>query len=55
MARSLTIQHEETPSTSPLLTGFLLFVVAWMMTAAVVRGAYEGGPELSNTPASLLP
>lgn len=35
MARSLTVKHEETPSTNPLLTVFLLIAVAWMTVAAI--------------------
>ena len=36
MARSLTIKHEETVSTSPLLNMFLLFAIAWMALSALV-------------------
>lgn len=35
MARSLTVQHEERATTSPLLTGFLLLAAAWLMLAAM--------------------
>lgn len=35
MARSLTIQHEERATTSPLLTGFLLLAAAWLLLAAL--------------------
>lgn len=41
MARSLTVQHEENPSTSPLLTGFLLFAVAWLVLGTFLAGAAE--------------
>lgn len=35
MARSLTIQQEETARTSPLFTGFLLFAVIVLMVGAL--------------------
>jgi hypothetical protein len=38
MARSLTIQHEETATTSPLFTGFLLLSVAWLLASALTSG-----------------
>jgi len=38
MARSLTIKHEETASTSPLFTGFLLLSVAWLLAGALTSG-----------------
>ena len=38
MARSLTVHHEETASTSPLFTGFLLLSVAWLLAGAVFGG-----------------
>ncbi len=38
MARSLTIKHEETASTSPLFTGFLLLCVAWLLASAFASG-----------------
>lgn len=43
MARSLQIQHEENVSTSPLLTGFLLFAVFWLAVGAVVSMAADAG------------
>lgn len=36
MARSLTVQHEENPSTNPLLTGFLLLAAAVLMASALL-------------------
>jgi hypothetical protein len=38
MARSLTIKHEETATTSPLFTGFLLLSVAWLLASALTSG-----------------
>lgn len=39
MARSLTVKHEEKPSTSPLLTFFLLLAFAWMAATAIAAGS----------------
>ena len=50
MARSLTVQHEENVTTSPLLTGFLLFAVAWMLFGAVVSANAEAPVGAVNTP-----
>lgn len=41
MARSLTIQQEDTASTNPLLTGFLLFAVGILMIGALAAAQYE--------------
>jgi len=35
MARSLTVKHEEKPSTTPLFTAFLLLACAWMAATAL--------------------
>lgn len=35
MARSLTITRESKASTSPLMTGFLLLAVAWLLLSAL--------------------
>lgn len=35
MARSLTIQQEESASTTPLLTGFLVLAVSLLLLGAV--------------------
>jgi hypothetical protein len=43
MARSLTIKHEETATTSPLLTGFLVFAMAWLLVTAVSGYASDIG------------
>lgn len=56
MARSLTIQQEETPTTSPLLTGFLAFVILWMLlgTLTAASAGSTGVEELPVPEASLL-
>lgn len=41
MARSLTITKEETPSTSPLLTAFLLLAFGWLGLSGVVAMAND--------------
>lgn len=41
MARSLTVEHEEHVTTSPLLTGFLIFAVFWLAIAGIVAGSAE--------------
>ena len=41
MARSLTITQEETASTNPLLTGFLLFAVGWMLLGGLAAMAVD--------------
>lgn len=38
MARSLTIKHEETATTSPLFTGFLVLSVIWLLASALAGG-----------------
>ena len=44
MARSLTVQPEENVSTSPLLTGFLIFAVACLLLAGVFGAAPSDPP-----------
>ncbi len=44
MARSLTVKHEETPATSPLLTAFLLLACAWMAASALSAASADAGP-----------
>ena len=41
MARSLTVKHEETTGTSPLLNAFLLIALAWLIGAAFTANASE--------------
>jgi len=54
MARSLTIKPEEGASTSPLLTGFLLFAVAWLLLAAVAGYAGDVGTPSAEAPAPIV-
>lgn len=42
MARSLVIKHEEKPSTSPLLTAFLLLAFAWLAASAIAAASSDG-------------
>lgn len=44
MARSLTVKHEETPGTNPLLTGFLV-IAALVLLANALQAA-----PTANTP-----
>lgn len=39
MARSLTVQHEEDVSTSPLLWGFLALAALWLVAATFVAAS----------------
>lgn len=41
MARSLTIKHDEKPSTSSLLNIFLLLAVGWMAITALVASTAD--------------
>ncbi|MCB9742204.1 MAG: hypothetical protein H6741_18565 [Alphaproteobacteria bacterium] len=53
MARSLTVKHTETPGTSSLLNGFLVFAFGWLLISMLVAGATASpmdGPE----PAAVL-
>lgn len=49
MARSLTIQHEEKVTTSPLLNLFLLLAFGWMLITAVVASTADAG-EVADAP-----
>lgn len=44
MARSLTIKHEEKPTTSSLLNLFLLLAVGWMAVTALVASTADASP-----------
>jgi hypothetical protein len=35
MARSLTVNHQETPSVNVLFTAFLVFAAAWLAVAGL--------------------
>lgn len=39
MARSLTVKHEESPTTNPLLTGFLV-IAALVLIASALDSAF---------------
>jgi hypothetical protein len=47
MARSLTIKHEETATTSPLFTGFLLLSVGWLLAGALTSGDAQAQSDAS--------
>lgn len=53
MARSLTITKEENATTSPLLTGFLLLAVAWLLASALFGAPADAAVVASE--AALLP
>ena len=53
MARSLTVQHEEKITTSPLLNLFLLLAFGWMLIMAMVASTADAG-EVADTPQSAL-
>jgi hypothetical protein len=44
MARSLTVRHEESPQTNPLLTGFLV-VAALVLLASAIGGMFGESAE----------
>lgn len=48
MARSLTVAHEETPTTNPLLTGFL--VIAALVLVASAFEAMSQAPVAAEAP-----
>lgn len=50
MARSLTIQHEEQVTTSPLLNLFLLLAFGWMVVTAIAASTADAG--VSEPPAA---
>ena len=55
MARSLTIKPEENPTTSPLLTGFLVLGVGWLVLTMIFGAAtVDGVPEAQATPAAAV-
>lgn len=54
MARSLTVKHEEKPSTSLLLNAFLLIAIGWMALSAVLGNASpEPNAEKSSSAAAV--
>ena len=44
MARSLTIKHEETASTSSIMTGFLALAFAWLAATAIFASTADANP-----------
>lgn len=48
MARSLTIQPEEQASRSSLLTGFLIFAVAWLAVGAMAAAVGDTTDDVSG-------
>ena len=48
MARSLTVKPEETVSTSPLFTGFLVLAIGWMLLAAFSNPEAPPGEPTGN-------
>ena len=50
MARSLTVNHEEKPSTNPLLTGFILLAITWLALGAIIGGAINANATPAAAP-----
>ena len=44
MARSLTIKHEETASTSWIMTGFLALAFGWLAVTAIFAATADATP-----------
>ncbi len=44
MARSLTIKHEETASTSSIMTGFLALAFGWLAATAIFASTADANP-----------
>ncbi|MCB9663722.1 MAG: hypothetical protein H6732_06400 [Alphaproteobacteria bacterium] len=55
MARSLTVQPEEQASRSALLTGFLIFAVAWLAVGAMAAAVGDTAVATPDTQASRTP
>ena len=51
MARSLTIKHEETASTSWIMTGFLALAFGWLAATAIFASTADA---TSTKPSPLL-
>ena len=52
---SLTVTHEENPSTNPLLTGFLVLAAAVLMASALFSAPTANGEVAPPSEASALP
>ena len=50
MARSLTVRHEETPSTNPLLTWFLVLAAAVLLLSALASVPTDGSAATEGPP-----
>lgn len=55
MARSLTVQHEETASTNPLLTAFLVIAALVLVLGAFASEAADAGTVGVENPAVQIP
>ncbi len=55
MARSLVVDHQEEPSTNPLLTGFLVLAVACLLASAVSGTGVAAQETTAPTPAISIP
>lgn len=53
MARSLTVKHEEKPSTTPLFTAFLLLACAWMAATALSAASAVETPPVASPEAMI--
>ena len=52
MARSLTIKHEETASTSWIMTGFLALAFGWLAVSAIFAATADATPTHTVAPAA---
>jgi len=50
MARSLTVRHEESPQTNPLLTGFLVIAALVLLASAIEAMFGEGAAANTEAP-----
>ncbi len=41
MARSLTVNHDEKPSTTPLFTAFLVLAIGWLAAATLFNSGAD--------------
>lgn len=55
MARSLTVKHEENPSTNPLLTGFLILAAVVLMASALLGAPAANGEMAPAQDTTLAP
>ncbi|MBW1877802.1 MAG: hypothetical protein JRI25_14215 [Deltaproteobacteria bacterium] len=50
MARTLTVRHEESPQTNPLLTGFLVIAALVLLASAIGGMSGEGAVANADAP-----